>query len=46
MKLFTELFSTDVGLLSAGVIAFTLVMGLWYVHYFVRKMNEDARPPR
>lgn len=40
MKLFIDLFSTDYGLLSAAVIAFTLLMGGWYTRYFIKKMNE------
>ncbi len=43
MKLLSELLSTDYGLLSAGVIAFTIGMGVWYVRYFMRRMDEDAR---
>lgn len=43
MKLLTELLSTDYGLLSAGVIVFTIGMGVWYVRYFMRRMDEDAR---
>jgi hypothetical protein len=43
MKLFSDLFSTDYGLMSAAVIVVTLGMGVWYVRYFLRRMNEDAR---
>jgi uncharacterized membrane-anchored protein len=43
MKLFSDLFSTDYGLMSAVVIAITLGMGVWYVRYFLRRMDEDAR---
>jgi predicted RND superfamily exporter protein len=43
MKLFSDLFSTDYGLMSAVVIAITLGMGVWYVLYFLRRMDEDAR---
>ncbi len=42
MKLFSDLFSTEYGLMSAGVIAFTLGMGVWYARFFIRRMNEDA----
>jgi hypothetical protein len=42
MKLLSDLFSTDYGLLSAGVIAFTLGMGAFYVRYFLRKVAEDS----
>ena len=30
MKLFSDLISTDYGIMSLAVIAFTLVMGFWY----------------
>ena len=43
MKLITDLFSTDYGLLSIAVIVFTLGMGVWYARYFARRMDEDAR---
>lgn len=36
-----ELFSTDVGLLSLGVIVFMLGMGGYYLRYFLRHMHED-----
>jgi len=40
MKLFQDLFSTDYGLLSLGVIVFILVMAVWFIYFFVRKMNQ------
>jgi hypothetical protein len=43
MKLLTDLFSTDYGLMSIAVIAFMLVMAVWFGVFFRRKMNEDAR---
>ena len=43
MKLLTDLFSTDYGLMSIAVIAFMLVMAAWFGAFFKRKMNEDAR---
>jgi hypothetical protein len=43
MKLLTDLFSTDYGLMSIAVIAFMLVMAVWFGAFFRRKMNEDAR---
>ncbi len=43
MKLLTDLFFTDYGLMSAGVIAFILGMAVWFVVYFKRKMDEDAK---
>jgi Protein of unknown function (DUF3149) len=41
MRVFTELFSTDVGLMSIGGIAFMLGMGVFYVRYFLKHMRED-----
>lgn len=43
MKLLADLFSTDYGLMSAGVIAFILGMAVWFGVYFKRKMDEDAK---
>jgi heme/copper-type cytochrome/quinol oxidase subunit 2 len=43
MKLLTDLFSTDYGLMSIAVIALVLVMAVWFGAFFRRKMNEDAR---
>ena len=43
MKLLTDLTSTDFGLMSVAVIAFTLGMAVWFGAYFRRKMNEDER---
>lgn len=37
MKLFTDLVSTDYGLMSLAVIVITLVMGVVYVGMFVSK---------
>ncbi len=42
MKAVVDLFSTDYGLFSVGVIAFTLGMGVWFYRYFNRRMDEDA----
>ena len=43
MHALRDFLTTDYGLLSAAVIAFTLGMGFWYGSYFKRKMNEDAK---
>lgn len=43
MKLLTDLFTTDYGLMSAGGIAFMLGMAVWFRAFFKRKMNEDAK---
>jgi hypothetical protein len=42
MQAFKELFTTDVGQMSAAGIAFMLGMGVFYVRYFFRHMREDA----
>lgn len=41
MKLLTDLFSTDYGLMSLGVIAFVVAMAIWFWVFFTRKMNES-----
>lgn len=43
MKLFTDLFTTDYGLMSIGVIAFTIGMAVWFRAFFKRHMDEDAK---
>lgn len=42
VKLLTDLFSTDYGLMSIGGIAFMLGMAVFFWRFFTRKMNEDA----
>lgn len=42
MKLLTDLFSTDYGLMSISGIAFMLGMGVFFLRFFKRKMEEDA----
>lgn len=42
MKLLHDLFSTDYGLMSISGIVFMLGMGVFFVVFFKRKMNEDA----
>lgn len=46
MSAFRDLFSSDVGLLSAFVIAFTLGMGVYFVRFFVSHMREDEAKAR
>lgn len=41
MQALKELFTTDVGLLSVGVLTFMLGMGVFYLRYFLRHMKED-----
>lgn len=43
MKLLTDLFSTDYGLMSISGIVFMLGMGVFFVCFFKRKIAEDAR---
>jgi hypothetical protein len=42
MKIWQDLLSTDYGLLSLGVIVFILIMAVWFIYFFTRKM---ALPP-
>lgn len=41
MKAIVDLFSTDYGLFSVGVIVFMLYMAYWFSRFFKRKMAED-----
>jgi hypothetical protein len=41
MRLFSELMTTDVGLMSAAGILFMLGMGAFYFRYFMKHMHED-----
>jgi hypothetical protein len=43
MHALRDLFTTDVGLMSAAGIAFMLGMGVFFVRFFVRHMDEDAK---
>jgi hypothetical protein len=38
-----ELFGTDIGLLSLGVLVFIVGRPIFFVFWFPRKMAEDAR---
>jgi Protein of unknown function (DUF3149) len=48
MRALTELFTTDVGLLSVAVLAITLGMGGFYLRYFIKHIREDSakHPPQ
>ena len=48
MRALTELFTTDVGLLSLAVLAFMLGMGGYYLRYFIKHVREDTarQPPK
>lgn len=37
------LFTTDVGLMSLGVIAFIIGMGCFFTSLFIRKMRQEER---
>ncbi len=42
MELWAELFSDWVGILSFGVIAFVIIMAVYYIHFFTTHvMNDD-----
>jgi Protein of unknown function (DUF3149) len=41
MKMLIDLFSTDYGLMSVGVIAFMLLMAVFFLRMFVHKMNAN-----
>ncbi|MBT9487095.1 MAG: DUF3149 domain-containing protein [Rubrivivax sp.] len=41
MHALKDLFTTDVGLMSIGGIAFMLGMGVFFLRYFLRHMHDD-----
>lgn len=43
MRALTELFTTDVGLLSLAVIVITLGMGGYYLRYFLKHVADDTK---
>ena len=43
MKLLTDLFFSFYGLMSITGIIFMLGMGVFFMRFFKRKMDEDAR---
>ena len=43
MKLIVDLFSTDYGLMSLGVIVFVIGMGVFFVRLFTKKMDDSGR---
>ena len=45
MKLLTDLFSTDYGLMSIGGIAFMMGMGVFFIRLFMGKMKHDPTRP-
>jgi hypothetical protein len=42
MHALRELFTTDVGLMSVAGIAITIGMGVFYIRYFFKHMQEDG----
>ena len=42
MKLMSDLFSTDYGLMSIGAIVVTIGMGAFFTRLFMNKMSESA----
>jgi hypothetical protein len=42
MRLLSELFSTDSGRASIAGIAFMIGMGVFFIRYFFRKMEEET----
>lgn len=42
MELLRELMSDSVGIMSALVIAFVILMGIWFAWYFIRNMMNDS----
>ncbi|MCR5885240.1 DUF3149 domain-containing protein [Rhizobacter sp. J219] len=43
MHALKDLFTSDVGLMSLAGLAFMLGMAVFFVRYFVRHIEEDAR---
>jgi hypothetical protein len=43
MKLLTDLFSSGPGLMSIGGIIFIIGMAVFFIYFFFRKMDEEAR---
>jgi arginine exporter protein ArgO len=42
MHALNDLFTTDVGLMSIGGIVFMLGMGVFFIRYFMRHIQEDT----
>lgn len=43
MQLWKDFLTSDVGLMSAVVLAVILVMGAYYTRYFIKHMHEDEQ---
>jgi hypothetical protein len=46
MQALRELFTTDVGLMSIGVIVFMLGMGAFFLRFFLQHMHQDEARQR
>ena len=46
MQVFKDLFTSDVGLMSAAGLAFMLGMGVFYLVYFLRHIRQDTERER
>lgn len=46
MKMLTDLFSTDYGLMSLAVIGFVLVMAVYFLRVFLGLMDETGKSTR
>ncbi len=46
MKLLTDLFSTDYGLMSITGIVFMMGMGVFFLRLFMGKMKHDPTAPQ
>jgi arginine exporter protein ArgO len=42
MHALKDLFTSDVGLMSIGGIAFMIGMGVFFIRYFMRHIQEDT----
>ena len=43
MKILTDLFSTDYGLMSLAVIGFVVVMAIYFLRVFLGLMDETGK---
>lgn len=46
MQVFKDLFTSDVGLMSAAGLAFMMGMGVFYLVYFLRHIRQDTERER
>ena len=42
MKLWQDLFGTDYGLMSIAGIIFMILMAIWFVRFFLRKIEQSS----